>query len=222
MRARKPALWLYFSACILTVLAGFLNDDVLMTIAKPVIIPAILFYYLSAKKEPFNIWYGVFLLLTFIGDTLVLMHFQNEILVIMLPYVLSYALLLVFMGRDVARLKFRWGGFAMATFVFFLIVAIAYTLISFLDPGRSGLVLPVAGYGVVLGIQCAMAAYHFHGSSSNMSFYMAMTALFNCVSDIFYVLFTLILSVKHYLGVDLALQVFSYYFVIKYFIFRKR
>lgn len=222
MKKLSPALIWYFVACLLTVFAAYFRHDTLMLIAKPMIIPAISFYCLGERKGRFSVWYALFLFITFIGDTLVLMHFQNELMVIILPYALSYIVLLGIMARDVAKLPFRWAGVGIGAFVFALIQAIGWVLVQFFLESSPQLVIPITLYATILGLQCGLATYHFHGSSSNMSFYMAMTALFNCVSDIFYVLFSLILLYRHYLAIDLALQVFSYYFVIKYFIFRKR
>ena len=221
MRTERPAILLYFVACILAVLATVIGSDDLLTFTKPIVIPAILFYFLSVKKAKFNIWYGVFLLLTFIGDTIILLALDNEMMYILVPYILSYLILLRFIIADVAKLPFSKTGFAVGIFVFGLIVGAAFTLISFFDVQHQSLEIPVLVYGFILALQAGLSAYHIHGSNSNMSFYMAMTALFNCVSDIFYVIFILIAPTPEFLPIDIALQIFSYYFVIKYFIYRK-
>lgn len=222
MKTEKTAIVLYFTVCALAVIATALNNETLLIFSKPIAIPAIFFYYLSIKRTRFNIWYGVFLMLTFIGDTIVLLDLENETIFIMVPYILSYVILLFFIGADVRRLKFSPTGMATGLFVFGLLVVTAFTLIHFFSQERHALVLPVIVYGIILGLQAGLAAYHFHVSATNMSFYLAMTALFNCVSDVFYVIFTLIIvDFPEFQSLDIALQIFSYYFVIKYFALRK-
>lgn len=222
MRTEKPALTLYFIACILAVLATAIHNEALLIASKPIVIPAIFFYYLSVKKTRFNIWYAIFLVLTFIGDTMVLLDLDNETIYIMVPYILSYVILLSLFGSDVKKLRFSASGLAVAIFVFALLVATAFTLIQFFEDGKSFLAVPVVIYGVILGLQAALAAYHFHLDGSTMSFNMAMTALFNSVSDVFYVIFTLVITdFPEFWPIDVALQIFSYYFVIRYFVLRK-
>jgi hypothetical protein len=221
MRLEKPAIILYFVACIAAVFAMAINSEILLLISKPIILPAILFYYLSVKEAKFNWLYAFFLLLTFIGDTIVLLQIENETLYIMLPYVLSYIILLYFILKDVQKLKFSLQGLAIGLFVFSLLMATAFTLVQFFSASSRFLTIPVLVYAFILSLQAGLAAYHFQGSTTNMSFYMAMTALFNCVSDTFYVIYTLIIPSSKFHSVDLALQVFSYYFVIKYFVLRK-
>lgn len=220
MKTEKPAIILYFTACILAVIATVVHSENLLIFSKPIVIPAILFYYLSVKTAKFNMWYGVFLLLTFIGDTIVLLGLENETIYIMVPYILSYGILLRFIISDIKTLRFSRSGFAVGLFVFGLIVGAAFTLIGFFDEKHKILEIPVIIYGFILALQAGLSAYHIHVSNSNMSFYMAMTALFNCVSDIFYVVFFLIVPSPEFLPIDIALQIFSYYFVIKYFIYR--
>lgn len=221
MRLEKPALMLYFLACILAITATIIHSEYLLVIAKPIIIPAIFFYYLSAKKCAFNWLYAIFALLAFVGDTIVLLELDNETIYIMVPFIISYVILLYFIIQDVLKLKFDLQGFAIGLFIFSLLMLTAFTLVQFFEEESKFLTIPVIIYGVILGLQAGLAGYHFQGSSSNMSFYLAMSALFNCVSDVFYVIFTLIIHDPKFLSVDIALQVFSYYFVIKYFVLRK-
>ncbi|RZJ70192.1 lysoplasmalogenase family protein [Flavobacterium sp.] len=221
MRTEKPAIILYFIACAVAVFATIIKSETLLIISKPIVIPAILFYYLSVKKGKFNIWYGIFLMLTFIGDTVVLLELKGATIYIILPYLLSYLILLSFIIRDNADLRFSKSGLVVGLFVFGLIFGSGFALISFFDPQHRPLELPVTIYGFILALQASLSTYHIHMSNSNMSFYMAMTALFNCVSDIFFVIFMLIIPTPEFLPLDIALQIFSYYFVIKYFIYRK-
>lgn len=221
MRTEKPAILLYFTACVLAVIATAIPSETLLIFSKPIVIPAIFFYYLSVKTVKFNIWYAVFLALTFIGDTIVLLELRDGTMYIMLPYILSYAILLKFIFADTAALRFSRSGLAVGVFVFAMIVGAAFTLIGFFDESQKKLEVPILIYGLILALQAGLSAYHIHVSNSNASFFMAMTALFNCVSDIFYVIFILIIPTPEFLPLDIGLQIFSYYFVIKYFVYRK-
>jgi hypothetical protein len=51
MKTRQVALTLYLLSCSLSILAEILNNELLLLITKPTIIPAIFYYYLTTKKS---------------------------------------------------------------------------------------------------------------------------------------------------------------------------
>ena len=96
MRTKQIALILYVLCCLLAVFAMVADNDMLMLLAKPAIIPAILYYYLASKTTKVNWILFSVLMLNFIGDTIVLLEIKNQTLIIMIPYFFSYLLLFCF------------------------------------------------------------------------------------------------------------------------------
>ena len=110
MRTKQIALILYVMCCLLAIFAAITDNDMLMLLSKPAIIPAILYYYLTSKTTKVNWILFSVLMLNFIGDTIVLLkpayntnyknivllEIKNQTLIIMIPYFFSYLLLFCF------------------------------------------------------------------------------------------------------------------------------
>lgn len=221
MKTSKIALNLYFTACLLAVIATFIDNEMLLLVSKPIIIPAIYFYYLSEKKTKINPLVVLFLILSFIGDTIVLLELK-KIIYVMIPYFLSYLILLQFAISDVRKLKFDWFSLGVATFVFVSLILLLDTLVDFFIEDNKYLAIPILMYGLVLSVFGSLAGYYFYYKASNLAFYMVMAALFCVVSDVFYIIFSLIFQFNDFHYFDFSVQIISYYFIVKYFILRKR
>jgi hypothetical protein len=222
MRTRKVALGLYITASFIAVLATMLGNDVLLILSKPVVIPAILFYYLAIKRQqPVSILFLAVLILNFIGDSIVLLELDDQTTIIMIPYFIAYVILLKFAIEDVRKLKFYTSGLLLSAFVFFFLMYIMYALIQlFIDTNRE-LVIPVIIYGIVLSVFGSVAAYCFYIKNSTFTFYLLMAALLSIVSDVFYMVFSFIFHFQAFNYFEFAVQMISYFFIVKYFVLRK-
>ena len=221
MRTRKPALILYLTACILAMVAAAFHNETFLLLTKPIVIPAIFSYYMSAKTtSKTHPLVSVFFILSFIGDTTVLLDFHAT-LYIMVPYFLSYLILVYFAIDEIRKTPFDKYSAAVGLFIFVFLTVMLAMLVQFFPVEKSGLILPVWIFGIVLFIYASLAGYCFYSTASNVAFYMIMSALFCVVSDVFYVLFGLMKLFPDYLFFDLGLQLFSYFFIARYFILRK-
>lgn len=221
MRTRGPALILYFIACIVAVIASYIESDALLVLSKPIVIPAIYFYYLSAKDTKVNPLIVLFLFLSFVGDTIVMLDIQNSTLIIMVPYFLSYLILVWFAIQDCRKISFSRFGAWIGAFIFSMIVALVFMLTQSFADDQHGLIVPIIGYGVLLAVYGGLAGYYFYSTASNIGLLLIMSALFCIVSDVFYVVFILILVFPGFLAFILALQLLAYYFLVRYFILRR-
>ena len=66
MKDRNPSLILYIAATILVLVAKVFDDEVLMLITKPMVVPAIYYYYLQTKTRDVNVVFSVAVWLFFI------------------------------------------------------------------------------------------------------------------------------------------------------------
>jgi hypothetical protein len=222
MKTREVALTLYFIASIVTVIATVFDNEVLMLLSKPAVIPAILFYYLSIKRDqPVDIYFIMVLVLNFIGDTIALLKIDNETMFLMIPFFLSYLLLLKFAIEDVRKMKFNLTGLILSIFLFCFLMYIMYSLIELFVDTNKELVIPVIVYGSVLGAFASIAVYCFYMKNSTFTFYLLMTALLSIVSDVFYIMFSLIFHFPSFNYFELTVQLFSYFFIVRYFVLRK-
>lgn|SRR5690606_30216611 len=222
MRTKKQALLLYVIACLAALLATIISSESLLLVAKPVVIPAIFFYYLSAKLTKTNPLVVLFMALSFTGDAILMLEIPNATLLIMVPYFLSYLILLYFVLSDTKRIGVDRLGLAVGIFILFLIIGVTLMLLQFFSPEQQHLVVPISVYGVVLALYAATSAAHFFSNASNAGFYMIISAMMCVVSDVFFVLFDLILQNPGFDWFNRGVQLFSYFFITKYFILRKR
>jgi hypothetical protein len=222
MKTRQVALALYIITCVLTVVGTIFDNDILVMLTKPAVIPAIFFYYLSIKKrQPVDNFFVWLLVLNFIGDTIALLKIEDETKFIMIPFFLSYVILLKFAISDVRKMHFSIYGLLFAIGIFSFLMYILYELIELFRDTNNDLVIPVIIYGIVLGIFAAIAVYCFYARNSTFTFYLLMTALLSIVSDVFYIMFSLIFHFPSFNYFELTIQLFSYFFIIKYFALRK-
>jgi len=222
MRTSKVALMLYMVCSILAVTATIIGNETVVLLSKPAVIPAIFFYYLSVKrKRKVDLYFILVLALSFAGDTIALLKLENETEILMIPFFLSYVLLLKFAIEDVRKMKFNISGVLLSVFVFLFLMYILYSLIELFSDMYADLVVPVIIYGIVLGTFVSIAVYCFYSKNSSFTFYLAMAALLSVVSDVFYIMFSLIFHFPSFNYFELTVQLFSYFFIVKYFVLRK-
>ena len=218
MKTKQVALILYLISSFVAVLATILDQEVLMLLSKPTVIPAILFYYLSTKTQPVNKFLILILILNFIGDTLVLLEFENQTKIIMVPYFCSYLIFLKLTIDDVKKMGFNSQGIFITLAVFSFLMFIMYSLIQLFIDIHKDLVIPVVIYGIVLGSFCALASYSYYVKNAVFAFYLLMTAMLSVLSDVFYIIFNFIFHFPALNYVEFAIQLLSYIFMVKYFI----
>lgn len=220
MKTRQVALTLYLLSCSLSVLAEVLGFELLLLLTKPTIIPAIFYYYLTTKKEPVDPIFVVVLLLNFIGDTIALLKFEHQTLLLMIPFFMSYVLILRYLIQDVQKLKWdKTGGFIAVSIFIFLMYVLSGLIEMFADTNPE-LVWPVIIYGIVLGSLSTLAVYCYAIKITAYAFFILMFVLTSVVSDVFYMLFEFIYKIPFLNYFEFAAQLFSYYFLVKYFVLR--
>lgn len=221
MKTKKIALGLYILASFMAVLGTVLHNDLMMLLSKPTVIPSIFFYYLSAKKQkPVNPYLVAVLALNFIGDTIVLLEIEDT-KIIMIPYFFSYLIIYKFALADLRKLRFDISGLMLGIFIFSFLMYIMYALIQLFADTNSELVIPVIVYGAMLGSLAGVASYCHYIRNSMASFYLAVAILVSIVSDVFYIMFSLIFHFPSFNYFEFAVQMISYFFIVKYFIFTK-
>lgn len=220
MKTKKAALVLYLIAVFVAIIATIMGNDVLLLISKPVVIPAIFFYYLSIKKQIISWLFALVLLLNFIGDSMVLLEFENQTELIMIPYLLSYIILLKFAIEDVRIMKFNSMALCLSLFVFCFLMYIMIALIQLFKDTNPDLVIPVILYGIILAAYGSITVYCYYMKNNSVTFFMIMVALLSIVSDVFYIMFSLIFHFKGFNYFEFAVQLVSYFFIVKYFVLR--
>lgn len=221
MKTKKIALSVYVIVTIFSVIGKVLNNELLMLLSIPAVIPAIFFYYVSAKKQHgINPYLVLILTLNFVGDTLVLLGIEDT-KIIMVPYFISYVLLFRFALFDLKKLRFEKMGMLLSIFIFSFLMYIMYALIQLFVDTNQELVIPVIVYGIVLGSLASFAAYSYYIQNSMASFYLAIAVLVSIVSDVFYIMFSLIFHFPSFNYFEFSVQMISYFFIVRFFVYSK-
>lgn len=222
MKTREIALVWYLLSCSVSVLAAIWNNELLLLVVKPTIIPAIFYYYLTTKKTPVSVLFIFILVFNFIGDTIALLRFENQTLLLMIPFFMGYVLTLIPVAKDVLSRKWDLTGTWISLFIFLFLMYVLYELIPMFSDGNPELVIPVVIFGIVLGLLTTLSVYLYAVSISATSFFMLMFVLTSVVSDVFYMLFSFIYKIPFLNYFEFAAQLFSYYFLTKYFVLRRK
>jgi uncharacterized membrane protein YhhN len=221
MRTRKVALTVYIVSSLLAIIAAMLDDDVLILLAKPAVIPAIFFYYLSIKRrQAVDSYIVLILLLSFVGDTILLLEIEDT-KIIMIPYFLSYLILFRFVIMDVQKIKFHTSGLLLSALIFVFLMAITYALIQLLIDTNGELVWPVIIYGMMFSTLASFSGYCYFMGNNTAFLYLAIAVLMSIVSDVFYIMFSLIFHFQSFKYLEFSMQMFSYFFIVKYCVLRK-
>lgn len=219
----KPALIMYFIACMVYMLAVVINNSELMLVSKPVIVPAIFFYYLQERKIKLNWAYTLIILLFFTGDMIVLIDSEELFVVVIAVFLLGYLYFLKGLVDDLVTIRLQFINkthlFALLICVFFLI----YLLISIVDvliENKSENLGLIVLYGIVLVSIGTLASLNYITRPSRYTTFMILASLSFVISDVFYILKKDFLEIAILDYLNNFTQIISYYFLTKYFILK--
>lgn len=219
----KPALIMYFIACVFYMMGVMMDNNEIMLVAKPVIVPAIFFYYLQEKKIKFNWTYTLITILFFTGDMIVLIDSDNLFILVIAVFFLAYLFFLKGLVDDLVTIRLQFINkthlFALLICVFFLI----YLLISIVDvliENKTENLGLIVLYGIVLVSIGTLASLNYITKPSRYTTFMILASLSFVISDVFYILKKDFLEIAILDYLNNFTQIISYYFVTKYFILK--
>ena len=220
MKTSKIALYVYFISCFLAIVADIFKLNGLMLFTKPIIIPALFFYYFTETKK-INILICLFLLSNFIGDSLGLMNFENELYYIIPPFFISNLLMVIIMIKNIEKFKFNvFNAISLTIIGLFLtyILSMFLELFSFDD---RNIQIQVGVFGVVLIILALLASYNIMWKINTSNLFLMMSASCVLISDVFYLIFNFQNQLLVLDSIHFTCQLLSYFFFIKYFLIRE-
>lgn len=218
MKISKAALQLYIFASIVTVIAVFLDWKWVEFIVKPMIIPAIFYFYTQVNQNKYIGIVSILLIINFASDMIAVFDYENkgEIiialnlmgnLILCYYFVSDFLILKNFDRRNLPQLTLFLIGFLIITY-FFL------TLIPSLNVVKLYYYLI---YGIVLSLMATVAIQNYISSNHIKSFYAMLVSVAFIFTDTFYVIYNFYLPMKIFLLFNLAIQFGSYYYLVKYF-----
>jgi len=222
MKDSRPSLILFVVSASVSLLAKIFGIDLLMIIFKPMVIPAIFYYYLQTKTRNTSAEFAIVLWCFFAGDMLMVLAPDATIAIVMAFTMVSYLLLLKFLVEEKGALRF--GFFNMALLVLLLLL-LGYFLFTILNLGSEKVnrhYFMYLVYGVILIALVVTAVFRYLGQPSATSLDACSMALCMLVSDLFYCIYKFVVHIDIIDDINLFAQFMSYFFMVRYFNSRKR
>lgn len=225
MDRSKPALVLYFLSSLVYVLSVALHwDNAITFLFKPMIVPAILFYFWQESRGRIGILPFLFFFFFYVGDMLILIEFDDLLVPLMLLNLISYLILGYYLTLDVLKIKrpeITAYSIAIVFIVFFFLLCLLYVALQMVfneEHSNYFLLVFYAFTLVLLGILTTVF-YVVKSNAAGFNLIIAMICLVIC--DLFYVLYNHYLALEAFININVFCQVVSLYFLVKYFLLRK-
>ncbi len=221
MKTNKIALIAYLSCCFLAIVSNIFKLEWLKLFTLPLVLPALFFYYFTEAKKV-NILICLFLLSNFIGDSLGLLNFENELYYIIPPFFISNLLMVIVLIKNIEKVKFNLFNAILLIIIGLFLIYLLSLFLELFSIEESILQIQVEVFGIVLIILVLLASYNIIWKISNSNLFLMMCVSCVLISDIFYLIFNFQNQLFVLNSIHFACQLFSYFFFIKYVLLREQ
>ncbi|MFV8466546.1 lysoplasmalogenase family protein [Flavobacterium sp. LB1P62] len=218
MKASTPSLILYFSACILTVLFDLLGQESLVLYANSIVVPSIFIYYLTTNNYKIDLIKASVFLFSFIGDAFILVNYNDSETGSVLSFLIVYMLLMVHLFQSLKKIKFDRIAVFSLIIVIIALVILSTTILSLQFEKMKTDFSIIIIYSIVLSMLICISVVNYIAKGTFAFLNLLLMSVFFMFSDIFYVLNGFYLKLSVFSLIEMATQVFSYFFMVNYFI----
>lgn len=218
MKPNSPSLILYCIVCVLVVFFKLLDLNSYVLYAKALIIPLVFSYYVITNEYTISGIKTLVFLFCFFGDIFNLLDLEISALGALVSFLTAYLLLLKLSYDDFKRLKF-YKTDRFSTLISFLFIATIST--SVLNLNFENMVVDFSFYviyGVILSLLIFFAITNYIKKSNYAFLNFTIMGICFLISDAFFVINKFYLSLYALSFIGIFVQVFSYYFMVTYFI----
>jgi len=218
MNLNRPSLILYFTACIFIVLFKVLEYDLYVLYLKSIIIPLVFIYYLITNEYKISWTKALIFLFCFLGDIFNLLNFDISALGALLSFLIVNLLLLKLSYQDFRRLKFNKSDRLPIFVSFFFITIISTSILSLkFERMKFDLSLYII-YGIILSLLIFVSITNYIKKTNFTFLNLVVMCICSMVSDVFFLINKYYLSLYAFSFIHIFVQVFSYFFMVTYFI----
>lgn len=221
MKFDKIALLFYFVLCLLSIFANIYDFYGLKLMSKSLLIPVLFFYYLGNIKE-IEILPCAYFLFNFIGDSIGVFDFKNEIEYLIIPFFFSNIVILILLLKPLKKVKFTYYNLFPLLIICSFLVFLWLQIIPLFDFSGQNLQIKIGIYGLSIILITFFAAYNIINRITFSNLHLLICVLCILFSDIFYVFHNfeiefIVFDIIHY-----SCQIFSYFFFVQFVIFRDK
>ena len=218
MKAKTPSLLLYFLACILTVVLTLVGQESYLLYTKSLLLSSIFTYYLTTNNYKIDLIKGGIFLFSFIGDVFVLMRYVDSEIGSVLSFLIVYLLLIIHLVRGLKKIKFDKIDLLSLISIIIVMIVLSITILSLPFENMKTDFSIIVIYSIVLSILICISVIKYIIKSNFAFLNLLLMSLCFLLSDIFYVLNGFYLSLSAFSLIEISTQVFSYFFMVNYFI----
>ena len=211
---------LFFGVLLASICCFMMDWSILHFTFRNMAYPLLLFYFFSTVKRPYNKLAVAYVGIAYLGDILINLGEGYGTKWIMLVFLISYLCLIASTFFLIKPLGFQLKGAVIALLSVLVLGLILFRLHDYLPVQFTSGQPMFFVYTLALLSLVGMAMYYFMLNHSFVSFYLAMTALFNVFTDILLVMQEMMSEFKEFSAVVIFLNYVSYYFAIRYFVTR--
>lgn len=221
MKFDKIALLVYVILCIVSIFANIYDFYGLKLLSKSLLIPVLFFYYLDNVNK-IDVLSCAYFLFNFIGDSVGLFDFKNEIEYLLIPFFLSNVVLMLILLKPLKKITFSLLSITALFIVVFFLTFLWFEIVDVFTNSEGNLQTKIAIYGISIIVITFLASYTIINKLNIPNLFLLVCVLCILLSDVFYVLNNfqvnlLIFDVIHY-----SCQIFSYFFFAQFVIFRDK
>lgn len=218
MKANTPSLIFYFLACIFTVLFNLIGQEEYLFYAKSLVVPSIFIYYFAINNYKIDsIKSGIFLF-SFVGDVFILMNYNDSEIGSVLSFLIVYLLLIIHLIRGFKKRNFDKIDILSLISVIIAMVVLSITILSLPFEKMKTDFSIIIIYSIALSILICISVIKYITKSNFVFLNLLLMSVCFLLSDIFYVLNGFYLSLSVFSLIEISTQVFSYFFMVNYFI----
>ena len=221
----NASLYLYIGSTFLLLIATLLNNEILTFIVKPILIPAVVFYYFSKIKRKPNDLFVLSFVLFFIGDMLCLINIEDYFQLGLYVFLFPYLIIISFVYKDLkVLLKSRIIKKIDISFflVILLLIYLFFSILNLLNFNTKKEFICTVIIALELLTMTIFTAIVFLYSSYKKSAYLALAIISFILSDTFFMLDVQFLDIVAFKVVNTIAQSASYFFYVCYFLERNK
>ncbi|MEC4003804.1 hypothetical protein OX283_003985 [Flavobacterium sp. SUN052] len=220
MKTSKIALIVNLACCFLAIIGDIFKLDSLQLFTIPIIIPALAFYYYVETKK-ISILVCLYLLSNFIGDSIAIMNFDDELKYILLPFFMSNIIMIVIMIINLEKFKLNFINIIAISIVISFLGYMWKIVVELFNFSEGSLQIQVAVFGFSLLLLATLATYNIVWRINNSNLFLMVSSSCVLVSDVFYMIYNFQNQLVVLDSIHFACQMVSYFFFIKYILLKE-
>jgi hypothetical protein len=217
MKPSHITLVLFVAAIFVALLGTFLENDIILLMAKPIIAPSIYFYYLQTSSKKISWLFSMIFFLNFIDDIITLLEIENGMRYIIVLNGITITILLYFRFRDMRIIEISTRAvlyIILAVITNCVLLFVMLHLIVIPDP----FLLNISYiYSFILWLLVCISAFQFYSHNDLKNTYAAIMCGCLILSNIGYGLYNFYLNMPIFILINVLMHSFSYLYIVKYF-----